>query len=786
MMKRYFTYTLAFFVLSVSSQTVDFTHLNLFVTPVPDRSEIQGMVFHTFTQQGQPDSIYLNGIKMNYHFAHLNGKSVEFKYDDKGFWLYLTPDQLRDTNILVISYDCKPRKGIYFVGWDDETGQAPRQIWTQGQGTDHRHWIPHRDDQTDKVIVNLSILFDKDYQVVANGVAEVKNLSSDYNQWDFSMNKPMSSYLIALAIGQYDSVQSRGQDGIPLTQYYYPEREGDYNYYYAHNEKIYDYILEEIGIPYPWANYKQVPVQDFRHGAMENTTATIFGDFFLVDSIAVNDRNYTYVNAHELAHQWFGNYVTALNSKHHWLHEGFATYYQWLSEQNLYGKDFFDWERWKAAEMVFAASLTDNYPLASEKAGSARFYQKGAWVLYMLQNMLGDEAYRQSIKHYLNNHALGIVTTEDLRQSVLEMSGKDIQPFLDKWVKRAGEPQISINSEVRGNALFFKINIPRDSALGSFLIDIPLTVYFKDGSSQEFVLDSLQSGDSVAMGQPLPSNSPVHYWTINPNMAKLVKIQEQKPFKYWELQVLNAPGLLDRYLATKALDSFELKTKKKLLKKIVQNPGGHYAVRAEALRQAMESKEKWALKLLRLSLNSPDVQLQKEAVYFIGDFKKDFKKELETLRKGRSYELRENAIHLSIDIEQAQNNRWLYDSLHTQQPGIPGRKVEITAITYQVLLFQDIEALQKLIFRMSPTYDFHTRINAMDALLALNFYDSSMNPYLFNALFHTNWKLRSKAKTMLKGFYNNSQIKEALLQYIDQNKGDWEDYQLRMVESLEK
>ncbi len=87
---------------------------------------------------------------------------------------------------------------------------------------------------------------------------------------------------------------------------------------------MFDFLEDEIGFPYPWQNYKQVPVHDFFYAGMENTSLTIFSDAFVVDSIGFNDRNYINVNAHELAHQWFGDLVTAKSGEHHWLQEGFC------------------------------------------------------------------------------------------------------------------------------------------------------------------------------------------------------------------------------------------------------------------------------------------------------------------------------------------------------------------------------------------------------------------------------------------------------------------------------
>ncbi|MGZ9677575.1 M1 family aminopeptidase [Flavobacterium sp. GNP001] len=104
---------------------------------------------------------------------------------------------------------------------------------------------------------------------------------------------------------------------------------------------MFDFLEKEIGVKYPWGIYKQAPVRDFLYAGMENTSATLFNTRYVVDSTGFEDRSYTNVNAHELAHQWFGNLVTAESGKHHWLQEGFATYYALLAEKEIYGEDHF-------------------------------------------------------------------------------------------------------------------------------------------------------------------------------------------------------------------------------------------------------------------------------------------------------------------------------------------------------------------------------------------------------------------------------------------------------------
>ncbi len=762
------------FVSLLRAQT-DFTHMDLEVWPDTLNSAIHGKVKLRFQAGEGTDSIGVNGIEMSYDAVTLNGTSIPYSSNDKALWFAGTEVRPGE-NQLEIEYNCQPRKGIFFIGWDDASGVSPRQVWTQGQGIDHRHWIPHKDDQTDKLTLDIRIHFSADYQAIANGeLVSRTQEEGGTSLWHYHLGKPMSSYLIAIAIGKYDSVQTRGKNGVPLTQYYYPEREKDYSWYYAHNEDIFNFMNEAVGMEFPWPNYKQVPVKDFHHGAMENTTATIFGDFFLVDEVAFNDRNYTYVNAHELAHQWFGNLVTATGSDHHWLHEGFATYYQWLSERNLYGEDHFDWLRWEEAQLVFEASRSDSVPLGNGKAGSYRFYQKGAWVLQMLKDRLGEEDYKKVIQHYLQKNAFGVVNTDSLNSSIRQVTSKDFSGFFNDWVFTAGEPVVKFRSTVKNGIVeleYIPVYMPFES--------IPLRVKVKHEEGATF--SSFVLGSEAKTFKLNPAGNKISYWVINPDMEQLMSIHEEKPYPFWISQYEESESVIDRYLAVKGLKASSEKGTGDYLLSILENTDEHYAVRAEALKQMKSlSNEKKFNGYIAYALRDEDVQLQKEAILLVKDPDKKLLKNVSELRKGRSYILRNRALELGIDVSDPEANRWLYDDIYTSEPGIPGRKVEISALFYRAMLFNDKEALQTLKLRTSQAYDFITRMNAIEAMSVIGYLDEEVCGYYFNALFAYNWQLRRKASELLKSYYAHNKSKKVILQYIENHKNDFSDFQKRVV-----
>ncbi|MDZ7847533.1 MAG: HEAT repeat domain-containing protein [Owenweeksia sp.] len=143
--------------------------------------------------------------------------------------------------------------------------------------------------------------------------------------------------------------------------------------------------------------------------------------------------------------------------------------------------------------------------------------------------------------------------------------------------------------------------------------------------------------------------------------------------------------------------------------------------------------------------------------------------------------MRENAIHKSLDLEEPKSNQWLYDFSFAREPGIPGHKVHITTLLYQVAFFKDKRAYGELVKYASAGYDFLTRINAIQALEPINLLTPEYNAYLFDALFDPNWKLRKEARRVLQDFNQDEEARKLLQEYVKTERKKWNDFQKRSV-----
>lgn len=387
------------------------------------------------------DSIYLDAINMRFESVLLNSEEVHFKNDGKRLIVF-SHFKPSNKNVLKFNYFASPKKAMYFI-----TGNSKNQnqIWTQGQGKYTSNWLPSLDDMNDKIEFDLTFVAPSNYELISNGLMVNKIEDLTFNSWQFNMDKPMSSYLVALAIGKYNKKTETSKSGLPLEYYYYPEDSLKVEPTYRYSKHIFDFFEDEIGVPYPWEIYKQVPVKDFLYSGMENTSLTIFSDALITDSIGFNDRNYVNVNAHELAHQWFGDLVTETSGTHHWLQEGFATYYALLAERDLFGADYYYRRLYEYAQQLLDQEKDgESTSLLDPKSSSLTFYQKGCWALHILKEQVGEDAFKQAIKNYLLKYEYKNVETTDFIEEVEKVSGQDLSEFVNTWLEAVELPQDSM------------------------------------------------------------------------------------------------------------------------------------------------------------------------------------------------------------------------------------------------------------------------------------------------------------------------------------------------------
>ena len=748
---------------------LDFSKIKVALSFDAPRGIVIGRVDYQFSSlRPKVSSFFLDAIKMQVKEISLNGKPVKYKSDSAG--ITVLPDEALVWNTayeMTVSYEAKPRVGLYFIGWNDKKNLSRKQIWSQGEQIDNRNWIPMYDERNDKLLTEMSVTFDKDYKVLSNGKLVDKKENADGTiTWNYAMSHPQSPYLIMLGIGKYDIKETHAASGVPMHLYYYPEWKERVEPVYQYSEAMVDFFEKEIGVKYPWESYSQIPVQDYMFGAMENTTATIYGDFYAVDSRGLIDRNYVGVNAHELAHQWFGDCVTALSDAHQWLQESFATYYNQMFEREVFGEDYFNWSRRGAQNASVDESLKNKFAVAHSEGGGTRVYGKGAFVLNMLKQVVGGrEVYNKAIKHYLEKHAYQNVDTHDLLIAFEETTGMQLDWFWTEWLNRGGEPNYNIGYNDAGNKT--TVVIKQTQALtdvtgyrnGLYKMPIWIEVFYKDGTSfkKQF---TIQDQTEIIDIQNTDSKK-IDYILFDTGNEILKSFTFDKPFEMLESQASKSVNMLDRYDAIVAMRGIDIEKKRAILHATFLSER-FFAVRAEVIAQLANDMQ--SVQLIKDALQDKDAAVRKSALRNVNPISMGLVPEFEKLLIDSSYEIVEISLQKLTALNSGKTANYL--SVTKNVEGNLGKHVKVRWLEIAYMYTGKKQFADELVNLTSSSYEFRTRGNAFAALRRMNYFDENLTPNLMDGLMSANVRLSGPANDLLKYFYGQNQYKKSISTYI--------------------
>jgi aminopeptidase N len=772
-----------------TDRNIDVTHMKLEVSFKPSEGLVTGKVRHQFRLlQAQIDTIFLDGpgIRMKaakaWQISSSTGRrgTIQTETPVNASWRN-TPEGIvmvfngmsgvGKEYAMELEYEANPRRGIYFVGWKlpeipDPVHMTRRQIWTQGQGIDNRHWIPMIDQRSDKFITEVIVHFDKTYNVLSNGALLSNKENIDGTRtWHYRMPHPHAGYLLMLAIDNYAVKRTATKRGTPIQFWYYPEHPEKLEPSSRCSEAIIEILEDETGIPYPWGSYAQVMVQEFLYGAMENTSATVFGDFFWIDERGYLDRNYVGVNAHEAAHQWFGDLITARTDADQWLQESFATYYPTLVFRRLMGEDEMKWQQRGNMNGAIAAGEKNSLPVRHSNAGTARHYPKGASVLSMLSYVLGEENYRRSIKLYLERHGFQTVETSDLQKAIMDATGINTDWFFDQWIWRGGEPHYRVSTLNSGKNLVFTVEQihKQEPTVGIFKMPVWFAVHYTDGSSDRMQVMVDKAFQQITM--PLTDGKTVAFSLFDEGSHILKKVTFNKSLDQLKAQAANAQFMLDRYDAVVFMGKMGEATGNINFLKERFAKEKHRGIRAEIARQlvALAGNDD---ALIRSLLQDRETDVRRITV-------ENLKAStltapwLEIALQDSSYGIVENALVKLMDWQTDQAKRGAYlektKGLYGNQHGLHVRWLEYASKHFP----EQRGTLEGLITDYAgELYEFRTRVNAFEALRRMNLFNATICRNLFNATLSFNSRLSGPAKDVLSYFRQQSAAKKIMAEVI--------------------
>lgn len=339
-------------------------------------------------------------------------------------------------------------RGLRFIKPTADNPNKPRQIWSQGETEFNRYWFPSYDSPNDFRTSELTATVEKPFMVVSNGkLLDVKDNGDNTRTYHWKMDTAYSNYLSSIVVGEYAEIKNGEYDGVPIYAYGYPSEAKEVAATTKNLPATIKFFSEKTGVKYPYPKYSQTFVEDFG-GGMENISATTQIEEMIHDERELLDTDSESLQSHELAHQWFGDYVTCRDWGQIWLNESFATYFQALWHEQFKGKDFFlysdvlsnqqqtinTWNQGNRRPIVTKYyankdAMFDNYA-----------YPGGGSVLHMLRKHLGDQMFFKSINRYLTDNAHQPVSTEDLRIAIEETTGQSMDWFFDQWLYKMGHP----------------------------------------------------------------------------------------------------------------------------------------------------------------------------------------------------------------------------------------------------------------------------------------------------------------------------------------------------------
>jgi aminopeptidase N len=556
---------------------MDIIHTDLDLRFDWEKQHVLGKASITMTPIFYPqEKVVLDAKGFDIHEIMANGNTLSHDYDGKKLTIYFPQTYRKGENISVnIDYTAKPNegpvggsaaitsdKGLFFIDPLDKDPNKPSQIWTQGETEHNSNWFPTFDKPNERTTQRVKLTVANKYVTLSNGLMTSSTDNGDGTRTDiWEMKNPHAPYLFMLAIGEYAVVKENWKD-IEVGYYVEPDYEPYAAKIFNHTPEMLSFFSELLDYEYPWPKYSQVICKDYVSGAMENTTAVIFGDFVQKTGRELIDNDNDYIVAHEMFHHWFGDLVTCESWANLTLQEGFANYSEYLWYEHKYGQDRADAHRQGELQgYLMSAQNQGMHPLIhytygeKEEMFDAHSYNKGGLVLHMLRDYLGDEAFFASLNKYLTDNAYSAVEVDELRMAFEDVTGKDLQWFFDQWYLAQGHPTLEVKYTYDTVARTLTIDVDQtqdaEENLPIYRLEVDLAIYDASGNrtiypltvdqrSQGFIIDDIDAPAGIV---------------FDGDDSQLAIINEDKTQAQYVAQVKFSDNYLDRYNGAVALKS---------------------------------------------------------------------------------------------------------------------------------------------------------------------------------------------------------------------------------------
>ena len=596
------------------------------------------------------DSLNLDakGMTINEVSMIKAGGPIQLKYVYDGHNLRITLDKTYNAGenyTVFIDYISKPdeiringskpmsdRKGLYFINPLGKEKNKPKQIWTQGETEFNSVWFPTIDEPNQKTTDEISMTVPDIYQTLSNGILISHKKHRNGTRTDtWKMDLPHAPYLMMIAVGEYSIIKD-SYKGKEVSYYVEKEYAPVARKIFGYTPEMIDYFSRITGVDYPWAKYAQIVVRGYS-GAMETTTATLHDEYAQQDKRQLIDENFwETIIAHELFHQWFGNYVTNESWSNLSLNESFADFSESLWTEYKHGKD--------AGDELSYNKMNDYLRYGSQEKDLVRFYykdeeqmfdavsyQKGGRVLNMLMNYVGDRAFYKSLNLYLTTRKFQPAEAHDLRLAFEEVTGQDLNWFWNQWYFGSGHPKLEISYDYDIAAKTAKVFIKQNQPDKLFRFLIAVDVY-QGAEKKRYKVWVDQKEDTLSF----PAASKPDLINVDGDKILLCEKTDHKTLDNYIFQYEHAGLYVDRREAVEYAAENQTKDTNALdLLKTAMNDK-YQGLRIYTIEQLKVQNDtiKYAVEPLLSSIaqNDPKSLVRAAAIEALGKYKKDTYKEL--------------------------------------------------------------------------------------------------------------------------------------------------------------
>lgn len=643
-------------------------------------------------------------------------KPVHFTQDGHHLVADFDPPLNTDSNAdLIIDYHVRnPKRGLSFFAPSKEAPDTPLTVWSQGEAIENRAWIPCFDRPAIRQSSELIATVAEGNEVLSNGklVSKTSDAAAKTVTFHWRQEQPHPSYLITLVVGPFAIVEDKWRDK-PVLYYVPPARKGDALRTFGRTPEMMEVFSKKFGVDYPWDKYAQVVAEQFG-GGMENTSATTLGDC-LLDERSALDQDADGLISHELGHQWWGDLVTCRDWAHIWLNEGFASYCECIWEEHRHGPDAYLLEVWRkgqAARSAVDRPIVDRHYADEMGMFDSRAYPKGAFVLHMLRQKLGDDVFFAGLKRYLTDNRLKSVETVDFRRAMELVSGRDLERFFYDWTERSGHPKLEVNTTYDSEHKQVRVAVKQTQAGEAF--HFPLKISIKGDQSQSPTIFE-ETIDHKDQSIQIPMASRPLGVEIDPSQGVLAEIKEEKARDWWAWQLLSGSTAYSRAIASEHFGkSKETEDREILAEALTREKSSGVAI--QIMAALATSRGEIARDALLKGLKSSDPKLRKAAASSLSTFGKDekiAKAALELLDKGDPSQGVESAV-LSVYARQQ-----LPDSVKVMTRWLekPSNRQELqTAAIMGLASTEDPAALDQLIEHAKTGRSLRVRSVAISSL----------------------------------------------------------------------